>query len=63
MKNIIKLKSQLLIIALLMGFAISVSAYEKEGVIEKEFDIKSNTRINFSNKSSDLTVKVWNQQK
>lgn len=63
MKNIIKQKSQLFILALLMGFAINVSAYEKEGVIEKEFDIKSNTRINFSNKSSDLTVKVWNQQK
>lgn len=62
MKNITKKTIQLFILTFFVSIALNVKAYEKEGVIEKEFKINSNTRIEFTNKSSDLRVKVWNQQ-
>ncbi len=62
MKNITKQIIQLFIVTLFLGAGLNVSAYEKEGVIEKEFNINANTKIDFTNKSSDLTVKVWNKQ-
>jgi hypothetical protein len=62
MKNIFSKTIQLSIIALLLSFTVNAEAYEKEGKIEKEFNIGNNTRIEFSNKSSDLNIKIWDKQ-
>lgn len=62
MKNITRKIIPFLILILLVSFTANAKSFEKEGVIEKEFDISKNTRIEFSNKNSDLKVKVWNKQ-
>ena len=62
MKSIFKKSIQFLMIAALLGFTLSAEAYEKEGKIVKEFNIGENTRIEFSNKSSDLNIKLWNKE-
>ena len=62
-KSILNKKSiQFLMITALLSFTIGTEAYEKEGKIEKEFNIGNNTRIEFSNKSSDLNIKLWNKE-
>ncbi len=62
MKNFIKKITSLLIIMLLISLTANAKSFEKEGKIEKEFNIDKNTRIEISNKNSDLQLKVWNKQ-
>ncbi len=62
MKNIFKKSAQFILVASFLSFAMGAEAYEKEGKIEKSFDIGKDTRIEFSNKSSDLNIKLWNKQ-
>jgi len=60
-KNIRKIVS-LFILTFLVSFAANAKSFDKEGKIEKEFDINKNTRIEFINKNSDLKIKVWDKQ-
>lgn len=62
MKDITKKSVQLFILIFLLSFAANAKSFEKDGVIEKEFNINKNTRIEFTNKNSDLQLKVWNKQ-
>ncbi len=62
MKNISKKIIHLLIFTFLLSATASARTYEKEGTIERKFDIKKNTRIEFTNKNSDLQIHTWNKQ-
>jgi len=62
MKNNIKKIVSFFILTLLVSLAANAKSFEKEGKIEKEFNINKNTRIEFENKNSDLKLKVWDKQ-
>lgn len=62
MKNITKKAVHFFLIAAFLGAGINAAAIEKKGVIEKEFEIGGNTRVEFDNKNSDLQVKTWDKQ-
>ncbi|PKP35526.1 MAG: hypothetical protein CVU00_01880 [Bacteroidetes bacterium HGW-Bacteroidetes-17] len=62
MKDIIKKTGSLFILTFLLSFAVVASNYEKAGKIDKEFEINQHTRIEFTNKSSDLLIRKWDKQ-
>jgi len=62
MKDIIKKTGPLFVFIFLLSFAVDAKNYEKAGKIEKEFEINQHTRIEFTNKSSDLQIKKWEKQ-
>lgn len=62
MKKCIRKIVPILTFTLLVSFTANAKSFEKEGSIEKEYDIKKDTRIEFTNKNNDLKIKVWDKQ-